>query len=185
MKLGGKYMSSVLGKVCTACGQERKQKDKLAYHPETFEAYCVSYYFCNENHPNSPKNVLKNQKETILIPYEEAKEKYQEWLEVNHENPAKVKRIQKMVNAPMTLRLNSPDMAGFILDLQQEMQFTSISDTIRFCIQRMQEEHSGFHVKQAEIKQETKENENLQTFIHSPVSEPKKQQPINDDLFSF
>jgi Arc/MetJ-type ribon-helix-helix transcriptional regulator len=180
-------MSHVLGKVCTACGQERKQKDKLAYRPETFEAYCVSYYFCNEEHPNSPKNILKNQGETILISYEEAKEKYEEWLEANHENPEKVKRIRKMVEAPMTLRLNSPDMAAFILDLQQEMQFTSISDTIRFCIQRMQEEHGGFHKQQAEIKQVQKEEENLKAFTSPVTVQPKTEtvKPVSEDLFSF
>jgi Arc/MetJ-type ribon-helix-helix transcriptional regulator len=72
-------------------------------------------------------------------------------------------------------------MAAFILDLQSDMQFTSISDTIRFCIQRMQEEHGGFHQKQEEIKQETRENENLQKFVTSPVSK----EPINDVDFSF
>jgi hypothetical protein len=108
-------MATVLGKVCTACGHERKQKDKLAYHPETFEAYCVSYYFCNENHPNSPKNILKNQGETKLIGYDEAKEKYNKWIDETHENPEKVKRIRKMVENPMTIRLNSAELLPLFL----------------------------------------------------------------------
>lgn len=179
-------MSNVLGRICTACGQERKKKDMLAYHPETFEPYCVSYYFCNDEHPNSPKNILLRQKEIELLPYEVAKEAYGEWVMTHHENPEKVKRIRKMVASPLTLRLNSPELAEFILDLQQEMEFSSVSDTIRFCIHRMQEEHGGFHQTQEKIKQETREHENIEK-VAAAVSAPVSNEPESndDDLFSF
>src|SRR5213079_2289087 len=182
-------MSNVLGKICTACGQERKKKDMLAFHPETFEPYCVSYYFCNEEHPNSPKNMALNitkyppYGEIQLLAYDEAKEKYESWVMTHHENPEKVKKIRKMVSSPMTLRLQEPGLAEFILDLKEEMQFSSVSDTIRFCINRMQEEHGGFHHKQAELKQEAREEKNLQEVAAAPL-QPKSQAP-NDDLFSF
>lgn len=189
-------MSNVLGRICTACGQERKKKDMLAYHPETFEPYCSSYYYCNDEHPNSPKNLALNitkypetYGETPLLPYEAAKEAYSEWVMTHHENPEKVKRIRKMVASPLTLRLNSPELAEFILDLQQEMEFSSVSDTIRFCIHRMQEEHGGFHQTQEKIKQETREHENMEKVV-AAVSKPEpspvsKEPESNDDLFSF
>lgn len=171
-------MSNVLGRVCMACGQERKVKDKIAYHPETFEPYCSTPYICNDEHPNSPKNLMANRTkypntygQTILLPYEEAKEQYHKWLEANHPHPEKVAKIRKMVENPMTFRIGSPELAEFLLNLQEEMGFTSMSDTLKLCITRMQEEHGGYHQKIEKWKKEDKEEKNLQEVVASPVIE--------------
>lgn len=188
--------SNVLGKTCIACGQERNKKDKIAYHPATFEPYCSSLYYCNEDHPNSPKNLALNVKdgkylpygEVPLLGYDEAKEVYGKWLETHHSNPEKAKKIRRMVENPFTIRIGSPELAEFILNLQDEMAYTSISDTIRFCIQRMQEEHGGFHQKVEAKKQEIREQDNLKEVSKEPVivAQPRKVSvPVAEDDFSF
>lgn len=180
--------SNVLGKTCIACGQERKKKDMIAYDPATFEPLCVSPYFCNEEHPNSPKNILKNGKVTELLSYDEAREAYNAYIDATHSDPEKVKKIRRMVEHPMTIRIGSPDLAEFILDLQEDMNFSSISDTVRFCIQRMQEEKGGFHQKVKTIQKEKQESENLQKVTAAPVQTvtmPKVQSSSNEDEWSF
>lgn len=177
-------LSNVLGKTCVACGQERKKKDMLGYDPKTFEPYCISNHFCNEHHPNAPIPMLERGNILNLLPYDEAKEKYIKWIEEHHANPEKEKKIRRMVEHPSTLRIGDPELAEFVLDLQAEMNFTSVAEAIRFCIQRMKEEHGGFHQAVEVKKQEIKEEENLQEFVASPVKKvtvPKSESLSNDD----
>lgn len=119
-----------------------------------------------------------------LLSYEDAKEQYSEWLEAHHSNPAKAKKIGKMVKNPMTWRIGSPELAEFLLDLQEEMEFTSLSDTIRFCVERMQEERAKHAFKQGNIKKEIKEEQNLQEVAKNPMPE-KAKEPEEIEEFSF
>lgn len=176
-------MSNVLGKTCMACGQERRKKDMIAYHPETFEPYCHTPYICNEEHPNATKKIRERilsgqEDELVLLPYDEAREKYTLFIEKTHSNPERIKKIRRMVENPMTIRIGDADLAKFILNLQEEMEFSSISDTIKYCIQNTMDQKGQFVTRKEQVEKKITEEQNIAeveaTPIPEPVEEPKE-----------
>lgn len=178
---------AALGKVCTACNTDRKKKSIL-YHPDTLMPYCEHPYICNEEHPNSPKNLITRGTEIQLIPFEEAQEKFTNWLLMNQPDKEKAEAIRRMVTMPTTIRIGSPDLARFILDLKEELQFSSISDTIRYCVQQMKEaEHAYYHkYQELEEKQEVEKRvEEAIKEIEQPTPKMKTVPDDDDDDMTF
>jgi Arc/MetJ-type ribon-helix-helix transcriptional regulator len=177
-------MSTALGKVCNACGVERK-KTKVLYDPDQFMPYCEHPYICNDEHPNSPKNMIARGEELKLLELADATEKFHQWLALNHPDKEKAARIRRMVTQPITIRIGSPEMAQFVLDLQDEFSFSSVSDTIRYCIQAMKESRHGFyseHKKLADVKQEVARVEEVKKEVEKAVSAPAPEpQPQPDE----
>lgn len=183
--------STALGRICAACGTERKKKGIL-YDPTNFMPYCENPYVCNEEHPNSPKNLIARGSELGLIPFDEAQEKFKAWLMLNQPDPDRAERIRRMVTQPMTIRIASPDMAIFILDLQQEYQFATVSDTIRYCIQAMQDSKGRYYADHARIADDKREVERVERttkeveqVLAAPAPKPSPRvedgNPFDDD----
>jgi hypothetical protein len=179
-----------LGKVCAACGVERKKKG-IRYSPEDFMPYCDNPYVCNENHPNAPKNLLLRGAELALIPYAEAEEKYKAYLDKNLPNSEMAEKIRRMVTNPTTVRVADPGLAQFLLEFQEEMQFDSISDTIRFCVQKMRESRHGFysdHKVIAEAKAEEKRVEvqkaEIEKAVAKPIQPKTEPEPDEEEVFT-
>lgn len=166
-------MANALGKVCTACGAERKKKGMILYRSTDFMPFCQDFYFCNDDHPNSPKNVLANQGLTELIPFEQAQEAFKGWLDVHHSDPAQVKKIRQMVERPITLRIGSPELAQFLLDIQSEFNMSSLSDAIRYCIQSVKGNRGQFYTDHKVLKEEKVKQEN---YEKAAVIEPEPKQ---------
>lgn len=134
-----------LGKVCSACGKERKKKGIL-YHPETFMPFCDNPYVCNNDHPNSPVNLIKRGDELKLIPLEEAELKFNQHIVLNQPDKEIAEKIRKMVKNPTTVRIGDPRTAEFILELQKQYAFGSVAETIRYCIELVRENEGTFYM---------------------------------------
>lgn len=132
-----------LGKVCAACGKERKSK-ALRYDTTTFNPYCENPYICNEEHPNSVKNLIANQRESKLINHDEAVEAYRKHLSSVYEDSDIVHKIHRMLTSPITVRVQKPEMAQFLIDLQVEKGVESLSEAIRYCVEVMMENKGIF-----------------------------------------
>lgn len=153
-----------LGKVCAACGKERKSK-ALKYDPATFLPYCDNPYICSDDHPNSPKNLIQNQKETALFDLAQANEAYRKHLKVQYANSDTVEKIHRMLTHPTTIRIQDPDMAVFLVDLEEELGLDNLSDTIRYCIQVVKENNGVFRKEYQAIAQDKKESEAIDKAI--------------------
>lgn len=173
-------MATALGKVCAACGIERKKKGIL-YHPVDFMPYCNNPYICNDDHPNSPKNLIQRGEELTLISLEEAQENFQKWLALNHPDKEIAEKIQRMVKNPTTVRIGSPELAQFVIETQNKFAFSSVADTIRYFIQLAMENEGRYYKDYAEKEDEQKEIEKeievqkeIETIVNTPVQESKE-----------
>lgn len=179
-------MANALGKVCAGCGVERKKKGMILYRTTDFMPFCRDFYFCNDEHPNSPKNVLANQGLTELISFEEAQESFRKWLDVNHADPVKVKKIRQMVDRPITIRIGSPELAETLLSIQDEFNMSSLSDAMRYCIQSVRENRGHYYSDHKVLKEEKQQEENYQKAaviepvkeVTEEIKETEKPQPV-------
>lgn len=163
-----------LGKVCSACGRERSKTKSILFDPNTLYPYCESPYICSSDHPNAPANLLKRGAELKLIPLSEAQKLFKEYLIKTVGDPEKILRIRNMVDKPMTIRIGDPELARFILELQDMYQMSSVSDAIRYCIQTMKENKEGYIDKVAEVRDELEQKQVEKILINSV----EKQEPI-------
>lgn len=168
-------MSTALGRVCNACGVERRKKN-IAYDPTNFMPYCDNPYICNEDHPNSPKNLIARGAELQLLSYEEAQAKFADWVAMSHPDREIAEKIRRMVMYPISVRIGDPGLAQFILEFQQEFQMDSISDTIRYCVQRMREARHGFYTDHKQLAQEKAEAERMEQ-VQQEVEEAVNSRP--------
>ncbi len=167
---------TALGKVCKACGTERKKKG-IMYDPADFMPYCDNPYICNDEHPNSPKNLIARGTEMQLIPFEEAQEKFQVWLTLNHPDKEIAEKIKRMVKNPTTVRIGSPDLAQFIIETQNKFAFNSVADTIRYFIQLAMDNEGRFYKDYAEMVDEKKEKE-LEEEVNREIEEIANTAPV-------
>lgn len=158
-------VSTALGRVCAACGTERKRKG-IMYDPTTLFPYCENPYVCNENHPNAPANLIARGSELKLVSFAEAEELFKKHLEMNQPTGERAEKIRRMVTQPITLRIGSPELAIFILDLQDEYQFSSVSDTIRYCIQMMKDSKGRFYKDHADLAEAKAEEKRIEQAEH-------------------
>lgn len=167
-------MSNVtaLGKICAACHTERKKKG-IMYDLTDFMPYCENPYICNDEHPNSPKNLIKRGAELELVSFEEAQEKFQVWLSLNHPDPEIAGKIKRMVKNPTTVRIGSPDLAQFVIETQNKFAFSSVADTIRYFIQLAKDNEGKYYqdyAKAAEEKAEVEKEIETQAEIDNLVN---------------
>jgi hypothetical protein len=166
-----------LGKTCSACGKERKKRGIL-YHPETFMPYCDNPWVCNDEHPNSPKNLIARGGELELIELEEAELKFNQQIVLNQPDPEIAQKIRKMVKNPTTVRISDPRTAEFVLELQKKFGFGSVAEAIRYCIETVRENEDTFYkdlVKAEQHQTEEKAEEELKRIFPDPVQEEEKE----------
>jgi hypothetical protein len=112
----------MLKKTCSACNKDRK-KSKLVYD-EGFRAYCLKPHECNEEHPNSTSNLIRNGRQATLFDYDNAVKRFAS------ENTGETIRL---LDAPVTIRLTDIQQAQFIERQCKELQVTT-SEFIRSLI---------------------------------------------------
>jgi hypothetical protein len=165
-----------LGKVCAACGKERKKKG-IMYDPETFMPYCDNPYVCNDKHPNSPVNLIARGGELKLIALEEAELKFNQYVVMNQPDKEIAEKIRKMVKNPTTVRIGDPRTAEFILELQKKFAFGSVAEAIRYCIETVRENEDTFYKdyvkaeQEKDIEEEFAELHPAQTKVELPTKE--------------
>lgn len=137
---------------CTACGAERKKKG-IAYHPFTFDPYCSNPYICNEKHPNSPQELIKRGEQLDLIDSDNVAQKYAEFLSLTH-SPQHAERIRKMISQPITVRISQSSVAGALVQMQESLGLSNISETIRHCIQIAIDINQNFEQKKEVLQEE-------------------------------
>jgi hypothetical protein len=150
-----------LGKVCAACGKERKKKGIL-YDPTTFMPYCDNPWVCNDEHPNSPKNLIARGGELELIALEEAELKFNQYVITNQPDKEIADKIRKMVKNPTTVRIGDPRTAEFILEVQKKFAFNSVAEAIRYCIETVRENEGQFYKDYVTAEQAKKQHEENQ-----------------------
>jgi hypothetical protein len=112
----------MLKKTCNACGKDRKRV-KLVYD-EGFRAYCLKPHECNEEHPNSTSNLIRNGRQATLFDYDTTVKKFAS------ENTGETVRL---LDAPVTIRLTDIKQAQFIEQQCRARQVTT-SEFIRSLI---------------------------------------------------
>lgn len=187
--------TNALGRTCGACGKEHKTSH-LAFDPETLLPYCTNPYICNVNHPNSPTNLIKRGAEVLLVTYAQANAAHEKQL-LEKYDPTIIVKIQKLIVKPITVRVQDPDMAKFLIELQEQMSFPTMSDTMRYCVQLLQES-KGMYYKEYKQMQEDEETvaavekatkvtkprkvkEAKEENIHALEAPPTEQQPIEEE----
>lgn len=147
-----------LGSSCAACGAGRKAKN-LRYDPQTFLPYCDAPHICNEKHPNSPLNLIQRQAVADLVTSEEIKEAYQQHLIENYTDSDAAGKIHRLMLKPTTIRIMDPEMAEYLVSLQEDRNLESLAATIRYCIQIMMENNGVFIKEHKELAKEAKKVE--------------------------
>lgn len=158
-----------LGNRCNACGHERKTRN-LRYDPDTFMPYCENPWVCNENHPNSPKNLIKNQKETDLLTYVDATEAHKKHLTGNL-NKESMQLIYRIMQKPLTIRIQDPEMAQFLAEFQGKAEKENLSETVRYCIQLVKENAGQFYNDHKEAMVEVHKAQNIEEVIKKVEAE--------------
>ena len=148
-----------LGKSCAACGKERKSK-YLKYDPETLKPYCDNPFICNDEHLNSVKNLIKYQKESQLISFEQASEAFRRQLMESYKNDKDiVSRIQSILTKPSNIRIQDPELAKFLVEFQDEKGFESLSETFRYCVQVVKANRNQFINEHREAVEEQRKDQ--------------------------
>lgn len=155
-----------LGKKCAACGTERQIK-KVMYHPESLEPYCESPYKCNDDHPNSPKNIIARSEYLVMLPFEEAQKRFLAWLKLNHPDLEETERIRKMCSFPISIRITDVAMAQFLLSLEKKMEFKSMSNTIKYCIESLMNAKDGYYTEKRQIQEKIREQKKTEEIVQS------------------
>lgn len=171
-------MSSVLGTTCAACGAHRRRKTIL-YDPRTLEAYCHTPYICNEEHPNSTKNLLQRGSELELVTYEDAQQLLKAALEANLSVGTEADQVRRMVLAPTSIRISDPDLAKFLLDLKKEEGLSSISDAIRYCVWQVMKERERV---EKGIEEKKLQNEIQAAVLNTPAPDVKEDDAEEEEI---
>lgn len=123
---------------CSACGRVLTKKDVL--YTEDRRPFCRNPLECNDEHPNSAKNIIERQGTVQMYSEEELDRDVLENLEISDEMK---ERIIKLATKPQSIRLSRVDIAYYLLRLQEAKGLSSLSEVIRYCISlAMQVEHT-------------------------------------------
>lgn len=163
-----------LGKVCAACGKERKSK-VLRYDPNTFQPYCDNPYICTPDHPNSAANIIARQKELLMIDFATANDAYKSQL-LDSFDPSVVDQIQRLLNYPLTMRIQDPEMAQFMVEYKEEHDFDSMSEVIRYAVQMLMENKGVYLKEHTKLKDEKEKVERTEAAI-AEIEQPKPAEP--------
>lgn len=86
---------------CSACGRELTKKDVL--YTEDRRPFCRNPFECNDEHPNSVKNIIERQGTVQMYSEEELERDILESLEISDEMK---ERIVKLSVKPQSIRLS-------------------------------------------------------------------------------
>jgi hypothetical protein len=114
---------------CTACSKELNRKEVV--YTEDKQPYCPNPFTCNEDHPNSVLNILARGGALKLFTEEELEDNIFERLHITEEMKD---RILKVATKPQSIRLSKYEIAYYLLMLQEEMELSSISEAVRYCV---------------------------------------------------
>jgi lipid II:glycine glycyltransferase (peptidoglycan interpeptide bridge formation enzyme) len=124
--------------------------------------FCDNPWVCNDEHPNSPKNLIARGGELELIELEEAELKFNQQIVLNQPDPEIAQKIRKMVKNPTTVRISDPRTAEFVLELQKKFGFGSVAEAIRYCIETVRENEDTFYKDLVSAEQRKAEHEENQ-----------------------
>jgi len=173
-----------LGKICAACGKERKGK-LLMYDPATFTPYCANPYICCDEHPNSPGNLIERQKEFKLVDADTANEAFKKHLLDVYEDKSVVESIQKLLVKPITIRILTPEMAKFLIDYAEEHGIENQSEAIRSCIQTVMENRGQFVNEYREEKVKKKKIETAKSVVDKLDEPDETPEPPSGNFGTF
>lgn len=114
---------------CTACRREISRKE--AIYSEAKDPYCVNPFICNEDHPNSPANIIARNAAVKMYSEEELETNLFDRLKLS---PEMRERILKIATKPQSIRLSKYDIAYYLIRLQEAKELTSISEAVRYCV---------------------------------------------------
>jgi hypothetical protein len=170
-----------LGSSCAACGAGRKAKN-LRYDPQTFLPYCDAPHICNEQHPNSHLNLIQRQSVAELVSSEEIKEAYQKHLMDNYTDSDAAGKIHRLMLKPTTIRIMDPEMAEYLVNLQEDKSFVSLAETIRYCIQVMMENQGTFYKEhQEKVVEQRKVEQAVEAVKELEVEKPEVGDPVPEN----
>ena len=167
-----------MGKICTACGKERKPKS-LMYDPKTFKSYCHTPYICTDEHPNSPKNLIKRGSEMELVDFTAIQKAYESRL-LESTDPEEVAKIYRLMRNPATVRITDPKMAKFLVEYARTSGLDTMSDVFRLAIETLMQPNPLPVEEEPEMEPEPVEPE--------PETKPEPQaeeKPDDEDMLTF
>lgn len=114
---------------CLACNKDLNKKEVV--YTEHKQPYCINPFTCNENHPNSPENIVSRGGAVKLYSAEELETNLFERIQLTNEMKD---RIIKMATKPQSIRLSKYDIAYHLIRLQETKNLASISEAVRYCV---------------------------------------------------
>lgn len=166
-------MSEALDKhTCAACDTVRKANN-LRYDPETFLPYCQHAEICSPAHPNSPTSILERGYGITLVTLQEAERLYKEKLLMEQPDAFTVAMIRKLLEKPVSMRVLSPDLAKYLVQVMKDYNMANMAETIRYLLTVAMESHSEFYLERKVVhEQQVKEKKVKEVF--KEVAEPVK-----------
>jgi hypothetical protein len=150
---------------CTACERDITKKETL--YTEDKLPFCNNAMVCNEEHPNSVKNILARQAAVEMFTEDELETNLFENLGVS---AAMKERIMKIATKPQSIRLSKVDVAHYLIKLQDSNEsLDSLSACIRYCVQKTMEH---------EPIESTPEQEDPRTMPHHIEEVPEAAEPV-------
>lgn len=114
---------------CHACSRELSRKEVL--YTKDRLPYCNNPMVCNDDHPNSVKNILARGGAAQMFTEDELESNIFETLNVSAEMKD---RIMKIATKPQSIRLSKVDIAYYLIMLQDKHDMSSLSEAIRHCV---------------------------------------------------
>lgn len=177
------YSEALDKHTCAACGTTRKATH-LRYDPTTFLPYCQHAEICAPAHPNSPTSILERGQGINLVTLSEAEKLYREKLLIEHPDAEAVEQIRKLLEKPISLRVLSPDLAKYLVQVQKEYSMDTMAETIRYLLSVAMESHGHFYkdrkaVQEEQVKQEIVEKAVKE--VERPLPDPEPEEPEQDE----
>jgi Arc/MetJ-type ribon-helix-helix transcriptional regulator len=163
---------------CSACGRELNRKEVL--YTEDRRPFCSNPFVCNQDHPNSPDNIIARNGAIRMYSEEELERSIFESLHVSDEMK---ERIIKVATKPQSIRLSKVDIAYYILQLQETKGFSSISEAVRYCIQLAMQVEPMEHTFKEEATTEEEEPKVIKVADVPPA--PPKINTKKDEEYVF
>lgn len=163
---------------CSACGRELTKKDVL--YTEDRRPFCRNPFDCNDEHPNSAKNIIERQGTVQMYTEEELERGILESLEISDEMK---ERIVKLAVKPQSIRLSRVDIAYYLLRLQEKKDISSLSEAIRYCIRLAMQVEPMKHTFAEESATEDEKTEVIKVADVPPA--PPKVNATKGDVEEF
>jgi phage FluMu protein Com len=164
---------------CLACNKELAKKE--VFYTEDRNPFCGNPFTCSEEHPNSVKNIVARSGAVQLFTEDELETNLFQNLDVSDEMKD---RIMKIATKPQSIRLSKVDIAYYLIQLQENMNFSSLSECIRYCVTlAMENEPIGTPMKEDADDTQTQEESGIKIVVGG--SEKKVEKPKEDEEFTF